>query len=289
MESQDFIFSILLRAVVAALPLILASQGQILTERSGILNLGVEGMMALGAFGAYIGTLSGGPIFGMVLAMVLAALLGLIHAGISIGLRANQTVSGLAIAMLGTGLASLLGKPYIGQTVAFVVPAWVYMIIALVVTISVAFLLGHTRIGLKLRICGENPIAAESNGTNVALVRTLATVGGAALIGLAGSFVSLAYQSSWIEGMINGRGWLVVALAIFALWKPLRSLVSSFLFAMVFVLQYILQPLGIPSNLLSMLPYGGTLLFMIAYGLLNDQRKLSAPAALGNAYRRGER
>lgn len=289
MDSLDFFLSIMVRAVVAALPLILASQGQILTERSGILNLGVEGMMALGAFGAYFGTLTGGPVFGMVLAMILASSLGLIHAGISIGLRANQTVSGLAIAMLGTGLSSLLGKPFIGQTVAFVVPAWVYMIIALFLTVLVAFMLNHTRIGLKLRICGENPIAAESNGTNVALVRTLATVCGAGLIGLAGSFVSLSYQSSWIEGMINGRGWLVVALAIFALWKPLRSMISSFLFAMVFVLQYILQPLGIPSNLLSMLPYVGTLLFMIAYGIMNDQRKMSAPAALGNAYRRGER
>jgi len=313
---MEITLAILLRAVNASLPLLIACMGQILVERSGVLSLGVEGMIAMGALGAFMGSALGGPITGMLVAMLFGAIMGLLHAGTSVGLKVNQTVSGLAISMIGIGLASLIGKPFIGKAVAAGMEKFqglkdfpllgpiisgfdAFFPIAVVLTFAVWFFLKHTRPGLALRNCGENPKAAQAAGINVQAIRTWACVAGGALSGLAGSYLILSYQNSWIEGLSAGRGWIVIALAIFALWRPFRAVGGSLLFGLIFVLQFILQPpivlpflaqpIKIPSNLLSMLPYASTLIVMIVYGLTGDQRKLLAPAALGEPFRRGER
>lgn len=301
--------NIIASILIAAVPLLLATVGEIVTERSGILNLGAEGIMAAGAVFAYAAASASGSLAIGIAAGVLAAVaMAGLHALASITFRANQTVSGLAITMLGLGLAGLLGKPYIGTPATVHSHAWRvpglgdipfvgtivnsldgFFYAALLLTAGAWFFLNHTRGGLRLKTCGENPRAAEALGIAVGRTRFLATLAGGAFFGLAGCFLCLSFFSSWNEAVTGGRGWIAVALTIFALWRPWRALVGAVLFGGIFVLQYNLQPLGIPSNVLGMLPYLTTLLVLVVGGLRSDRRLLSAPAALGETFRPGER
>ena len=175
--------------------------------------------------------------------------------------------------------------PVLGK-ILFVQSPFFYM--AVVLALAAWFLLEYTELGIKIRSAGENPRATEAQGVNVSLIRYGCILVGGGFSGLAGANLSISYSKLWIEGMTAGRGWIVIALTIFALWNPLRALVGAFLFGGIFVLQYLLQPLGISPNFLAMLPYIGTLLVLLVIGL-GDSRKLSAPAMLGEPYKRGER
>jgi len=305
----SIVVSVLTRALVAGTPLLLGTLGEVLAERSGVLNLGVEGMMAMGAVTGFIVTYTtGSPWAGLAAAILGGALLAAVHAFVSVTLKANQVVSGLALTMLGLGVSSLAGKPYIGRPLASKmsslaipglsrIPALgeilfsqdVFFYLAILLGVLLWFLLSRTRWGIEIRSVGENPAAAETQGINVSKVRYLCTVIGGALAGLAGAHLSLAYSKSWTEGITGGRGWIVIALTIFALWRPLRAFAGAFLFGGIFVLQYLLQPLGISPSVLSMMPYAATLLVLVLAGLRGDRRKLSAPATLGDPYIRGER
>jgi len=306
---MDLLITVLERALVAGTPLLLATMGEIITERSGILNLGVEGMMSVGAVAGFsVAFVTGMPWLGVLAAVFFGSAFSLIHGLTSVHLRANQTVSGLALTMLGIGLSSLWGKPYIGRPLARNIDNWeipllkdipvlgpiffeqtpfFYMSILLVILTWV--FLYKTIWGIRLRSVGENPKASESQGISVGLYRYGAIAIGGAFSGLAGAHLSLSYSNSWIEGMVAGRGWIAVALTIFSLWNPARAFVGAFLFGGIFVLQYILQPLGIPPNLLSMLPYATTLAVLIVDGMRRDHRSLHAPAFLGEPFKRGER
>jgi simple sugar transport system permease protein len=306
---DDLLFSIITRTLVAGVPLLLATVGEIITERSGILNLGVEGSMAGGAVAAFAVTAAtGNPLLGTLAGMLFAMFLALIHGITSVVFQANQTVSGLAITMLGLGIAGMWGKPFIGQPgIAHVEPLRLpllgdipflgrvlngldlYFYTAVALSLAAWFWLGRTKGGIRLRTCGENPRAAEALGIPVERIRLLATMVGGAFFGLAGAFLALSYSTSWNEAMTGGRGWIANALCIFALWNPARAFLGAFLFGGIFVLQYVLQPLGIPSNLLGTLPYLATLLVLMADGLRTDHRRLHAPAALGDSFVRGER
>lgn len=308
--SDPIVVTVLDRALAAGTPLLLGTLGEIVAERSGVLNLGVEGMMSVGAVTGFMTAVAtGSPWLGMAVAIASGAALSLLHAFAGITLRANQVVSGLALAMLGVGLSGLLGKPYIGVAAAgakmdvvripwladlpwvgrilFVKDPFFYLAIA--IGIALWFLLAHTRWGVRVRSVGENPAAAEVQGVRVAGVRYLCTAIGGALAGMGGAHISLAYSNSWSEGLTGGRGWIVIALTIFALWNPLRAFLGAFLFGGVFVLQYVLQPLGIPPNLLGALPYAATLLVLVLGGLRGDLRLLASPEALGEPYARGEK
>jgi ABC-type uncharacterized transport system permease subunit len=307
-QLEDLFVSVAQRTLVAGTPLLLGTIGEVICERSGILNLGVEGMMAIGAVTAFIVTfVSGNPWLGLIAAIAAGMLISSVHAFASVSLQANQVVSGLALTMLGLGISGLVGKPYIGRplTIKFQTTAvpvlsdipiigpiffnqspFFYMAILLAVTAW--FLLEKTSIGIKLRSAGENPRATEAQGINIDAIRYACVLVGGAFSGMAGANLSLSYSKSWIEGMVAGRGWIVIALTIFALWNPLRAMVGAFLFGGIFVLQYLLQPLGISPNFLSMLPYLTTLLVLLIIGL-GDRRKLNAPAMLGEPYKRGER
>lgn len=308
MDVLAYLQALLAGSLVAGTPLLLGTVGSILTERAGVLNLGVEGMMALGAVAAFIATsLSGSPLAGILAGATAGAALASVHALLSVKLRANQTVSGLAIAMIGTGAASLLGKPYIGRGLEARAPVMdlpflsgipgvgvffsldLFFYIALAAVACAWFFLRHTRKGIELRTVGENPRAAEALGINVQGIRMAATVAGGALIGVAGAELPLAYTSTWIEGVSGGRGWIVVALTIFSLWNPLRACFGAFLYGLIFILQFRLQGFGIPSNLLAALPFILTLLVLVIDGLRKDKRKLGAPAALGEAFKKGDR
>jgi simple sugar transport system permease protein len=305
----DMIVSVLYRSLVFATPLFLATLGEILTERSGVLNLGMEGLIAIGAFAAFAGTaVTGSAWIGILIALGAGAALAAVHALASVSLRVNQTVSGLALTMIGTGAAGLWGKGFIGQAsrarmgpvdlgflsdlpgvgkILFSQDPFFY--IALAAGGLLWFLLSRTRAGLRIRSVGENPKAADALGVRVGLYRWLCVMGGGALAALGGAQLSVSYSASWNEGMSAGRGWIVIALTVFSLWNPLRAFWGSVLFGGIFVLQYLLQPLGISPNLLGMLPYLATLAVLALDGLRKDRRSLLAPATLGEPYRRGER
>ncbi|MDA3809243.1 MAG: ABC transporter permease [Spirochaetaceae bacterium] len=306
----EIITSILVRTVVAGTPLLLGTLGEVVSERSGILNLGVEGMMSFGAVTGFIVTFTtGSPLLGMFAAIAAGALLSVIHAFVTVSLRANQVVSGLALTMLGIGLSGLWGKPYIGRPLTIKmnpiaipylsdIPVLgkvlfyqdLYFYLSVILGIIVWFLLKHTKIGITVRSVGENPKAAETMGINVTMVKYLCVMVGGAFAGMAGAHLSTAYSKSWIEGMTSGRGWIVIALTIFALWEPSKAFIGAYVFGGIFVIQYVLQPLGISPNLLAMLPYLTTLGVLLFYGLSKKgQRKMSAPATLGEPYIRGSR
>lgn len=305
---EDIIISVAQRTLVAGTPLLLGTIGEIICERSGILNLGVEGVMSIGAVTAFIVTFyTNSPWLGLSAAVLAGMVISLVHAFATITLQSNQVVSGLALTMLGLGISGLVGKPYVGKPLAikmqtFPIPVlsdlpfagpiffdqspFFYM--AILLAIAAWFTLEHTRIGIKIRSTGENPRATEAQGISVSLIRYACVLAGGAFSGMAGAHLSVSYSKSWIEGMTAGRGWIVIALTIFALWNPTRAIIGAFLFGGIFVLQYLLQPLGISPNFLAMLPYLTTLAVLLIIGL-GDRRKLNAPAMLAEPYKRGER
>lgn len=264
--------------------------------------------MAVGAVSAFIVTHhTGNPWLGLCVAIAAGMLVSIIHAFASVSLQSNQVVSGLALTMLGLGMAGLLGKPYVGKPLAVKIenlsipylsdipilgPIFFkqspFFYLAILLAITAWFVLEYTLLGIRIRSTGENPQATETQGVNVSLVRYLCVIVGGGFSAMAGAHLSLSYSKSWIEGMTAGRGWIVIALTIFALWNPVRAVFGAFLFGGIFVLQYLLQPLGISPNFLAMLPYMATL-FVLLVGGLRDRRRLNAPAMLGEPYRRGER
>lgn len=305
---EEIIIAVAKRSLVAGTPLLLGTVGEVACERSGILNLGVEGMMAVGAVTAFIITFyTQNPWLGLIASMAAGILISMVHGLASVTLQSNQVVSGLALTMLGLGMSGVVGKPYVGKplpvkmndlaipylcdvpfvgTVFFDQSPFFYLSVFL--ALLTWFVFKHTRLGISIRSTGENPQAAEAQGINVALIRYAGIMVGGAMAGLAGAHLSISYSKSWIEGMTAGRGWIVIALTIFALWNPLRAVLGAFLFGGVFVLQYLLQPLGISPNLLAVLPYAATLVVLLLIGM-GDRKKLNAPAMLGETYKRGER
>lgn len=307
---EQIIISILTRTLIAGTPLLLGTVGEIISQRGGIMNLGIEGMMAVGAVAGFIVTYTtGNPWLGMLASIIMGAVVSLIHGFVCITLKANQVVSGLALTMLGLGISGLWGKAYIGKPLTIKMTAVKipllsdipiigdivfnqdpYFYLSVFLGIAAWFFLFKTRAGIAVRTVGENPKAAETQGVNVSLVQYLCVMTGGAFAGLAGSHLSIAYSKSWIEGMTAGRGWIVVALTIFAMWDPRKAFAGAYIFGGIFVLQYLLQPLGISPNFLGMLPYLTTLAVLFIYGISKEgHRKMHAPAHLGEPYIRGER
>jgi simple sugar transport system permease protein len=305
----NFVLSVLRAAIPAGTPLLYGTLGEVTAERSGILNLGVEGMMIVGAvtgFGVTRGT--GNVWLGVASAALVGGLLALVHAFASITLRVNQVVSGLALTMLGSGLSGLLGKRYIGMPLKtrveslaiaglsdlpilgpllFRFDPLVYLAIVLVPVLW--FMMYKTRWGITLRSVGESPATADAMGINVSLVRYLGVFFGGLMAGIGGAYLSMVYAPAWIEGMTAGVGWIVVALTIFAMWDPLRAMLGAYLFGGVRVLQYRLQPLGISPNVLNMLPFVFTILVLLVSAGEATRKRIGAPAALMQPYMREER
>lgn len=305
---DDVMISVLQRTMVAGTPLLLGTVGEVICERSGILNLGVEGVMSLGAVTAFMVTYTtGNPWLGLCAAVAAGMLISILHAFASVTLHANQVVSGLALTMIGLGLSGMLGKPYVGRPLTVKMDdlsiPWLsdipvigpiffqqtpFFYMAVILALVAWFFLERTRLGIKVRSAGENPRATETQGFNVGAIRYWCVMIGGGFSGMAGAHLSTSYSKSWIEGMTAGRGWIVIALTIFALWNPGKAIYGAFLFGGVFVLQYLLQPLGISPNFLAMLPYISTLVILLLMSM-GDRRRLSAPAQLGEPYKRGER
>jgi ABC-type uncharacterized transport system permease subunit len=308
----DLAFTILFGSLVSGTPLLLATLGEILAERSGVMNLGIEGMMLMGAMSGFAAWYHTGSILlALLVGMLVGGLLALLHAFITITLQADQVVSGLAVTFLGTGLSSILGARYVGQRVPEPITLFVPMlervalqqVILVVVGMILAplawYYLNRTRPGLNLRSVGEYPSAADSLGINIYRTRYLYVIFGGVMSGLAGAVMSLITDPGWVDGKTSGLGWIAVGLVIFAAWDPLRGLWVSYFFGLLRRLPLDLQNPALPlistannpsiGRLMDMLPYIATILTLIIGSREAMRKRLGAPAALGTPYIRGER
>jgi len=309
--SEAAVIGLVIASIQFATLLYLAALGETITERAGVLNLGVEGMMAMGAMAGYVAAVAtGSPWIGLMAGGLAAGLLALLHAVTAVALGADQVVSGLALTILGLGLANFLGAgytndarralftnvhipgisdiPWVGETLFSASPV-TYVAVAL--GVLTWFVLSRTSIGLGLRAVGESASTADAAGHGVTAMRMSAVVIGGALAGFSGAYLSLDLVGHWSEGVTAGRGWIAVALVIFGAWKPGRVAAGALLFGFTIALRLRLQPFGINFSpiLLSMLPYLLTVgvLVLISYRARNQPAP--APAGLGIAYRREER
>lgn len=295
--------------LIAGTPLLLGTVGEVYSERAGILNLGVEGMMAIGAISGFaVAQLTGNLWLGILAAGLSGMLISVLHAIISITLKASQVISGLALTMLGLGLSGFFGKkfvglplsvrfkdysipflsriPYFGQ-ILFTRDAVFYL--SVVLTLILWFVMYRTRWGINIRSIGENPKASDAMGLHVYRIQFICVLVGGFFAGIGGSYISLVYSPTWVEGMTGGRGWIVIALTILATWNPLKALIGAYLFGLIYVLQYLLQSKNIPINLLMMLPYLMTLLVLLLGSSNAKRRRTGAPQSLGIPFFKGER
>jgi simple sugar transport system permease protein len=294
--------AIILAVLAASTPLLLAATGELVTERAGVLNLGVEGMMIVGAACGFGGAwLTGSVIIGALCGIVAGILMSLIFALMTLGLAVNQVATGLALTILGIGLSGLIGSRFVGEKISlaphlyipgltdiplvgrilFGEDAFVYLSLALV--IGVWFFLYKTRAGLILRAAGDNHASAHALGYPVLRIRMFAVMFGGACAGLAGAYMPLAYTPFFIPGMT--AGWIALALVVFASWLPGRLVIGAYLFGAVTILQLHAQGwgIGIPSQFMSALPYLATVIVLV---LISRARTggSTAPAALGTVF-----
>ncbi|RMH44502.1 MAG: ABC transporter permease [Alphaproteobacteria bacterium] len=294
--------------MVASTPILLAATGELVVERAGVLNLGVEGMMIVGAVTGFVAAVAtDSPALGFVAAAAGGAALSLLFAFLTQILFTNQVASGLALTLFGLGLSALLGQGYIGVKapvlpqieipglvaipvlgpILFRHDLMVYVSIALVA--AVWLFLTRTRAGLVLRAVGENHDAAHALGYKVVRIRVLAILFGGALAGLGGAYISLVRVPQWTEGMTAGAGWIALAIVVFSSWRPWRVLVGAYLFGGVTVLQLNLQAAGIaiPVEYLSMAPYLVTIVVLVAISARRGRSAVNAPASLGKVFHGG--
>jgi len=305
------VVEILLDATVrAGTPILFATLGAILNERAGIINLGIEGLMLIGALAGFAGTFySGSPLIGILAAFAVTFAAGSIHALITVQLRGNQIVSGLAMTMFGIGVTALFGRGMVGQTISGLerlpIPGLSQLPIigraffqqdlliytSFVLVFLLWFFLYRTRIGLALRTVGENPAAADTCGISVSLYRFLAVTTGAGLVGIGGAYLSLAMTPMWIENMSAGRGWIAVALVIFSGWSSGKAMFGAYLFGGITAMQLRFQAIGtdISTHILQMLPYVFTILVLVVSTIRLQKGSSQQPQGLGLPYDREDR
>ena len=313
----------LISMIIAATPVLLAGLGELVTERSGVLNLGVEGMMLMGAVAAFATSFTlGSTPLAIVAGAGAGAAMALIFAVLSLSLMANQAATGLALTIFGIGASGLIGQGFVGQAleplpklavpwlsdgtvlgrILFSHDAMVYL--ALGGAVAIAWFLGRTRRGLSLRAIGDNPGSAHALGLRVITTRYLATMFGGAMAGLGGAYLSLAYTPMWGENMTAGRGWIALALVVFATWRPGRLVAGAFLFAAIDILQFYAGSVDaavcghapflcvdgafmtiLPAQFLSMLPYVATIVALVLISRNIAMTKANAPASIGKPFR----
>ena len=307
MEWQAVAAEILRRAFAFGTPLLLATLGEIYAERAGVLNLGVEGMMALGAFSGFLTAFrTGNAWLGLAAAALAGAAASLIHAFFSITIRTKiQVVSGIALSFFGLGITGVLGQGLEGKPLEASLPIVhvpfldrvpilgealaeqnILVYAGILLAFVLWFFLFRSGWGIAVRSIGEDPAAADSLGVKVELVRYLCVILGGTLAGMGGGYLSIVYRPSWTEGMTGGMGWIVIALTIFSFWNPLAAIGGAYLFGALFYLSYKLQPF-FPPELLTMLPYLATIVVLVIVSASGSlRRKMGVPAALGLPYDR---
>ena len=299
------LFAIILATLVAGTPLVYAGLGELVTERSGVLNMGVEGTMVFGAVTGFVTMLTTGHLLlAVIVSMFAGAGLALGFAVLAISLRASQVAVGLALTIFATSLGSYIGRPYVGmalvlepnalQQAAAQIPVLGLLLGRLHPLVWLSWLLFalvwhflyRTRAGLALRAVGESPESAHALGYPVIRMRYFATLFGGACAGLAGAYVSLSYTSLWTEGLIAGRGWIAVALVVFATWRPERAFAGAYLFGGATIAQLFAQGAwaAVPSELMSALPYLATILVLVLISRDAARMRLNVPASLGKPF-----
>ncbi|OUS39826.1 ABC transporter permease ['Osedax' symbiont bacterium Rs2_46_30_T18] len=301
----DLITNVLYAMVRTGTPLLIVALGELVCERSGVLNLGQEGMMLMGAVVGFIVTLTTGSLMlGFMLAIVAGMLMSMLFAAIALGLNANQVATGLALTIFGTGLSAFIGAAYVGTPIVGLEPIAIpylsdipligKMLFAqdLVVYLSfglfglVYWFFKSSRLGLTVKAVGENPHAANSLGLPVMRTRYLAVAFGGGMAGLAGGYLSLAYTPLWAENMTAGRGWIALALVVFATWRADRIIFGAYLFGLASILNLVVQGLGYPvsPNLLAMMPYAATVLVLVMISSNVMKSKMYTPMWLGKPF-----
>ncbi|MCC6197643.1 MAG: ABC transporter permease [Burkholderiales bacterium] len=297
--------NLVLLTLAAGTPLVYAALGELVTEKAGVLNLGVEGMMLVGAVVAFIvAATTKSPWLGVLAGMVAGSALALVFAVVTLTLQANQVASGLALSLFGVGLSAFIGLPYVSVVIEPIAPVRIpglsdiaflgpllfahnpLVYLAIVLFAAIQWCLFRTRAGLVLRAVGESPQSAHAIGYPVVRIRYLAVLFGGACAGVGGAYLSLVYNPSWAEGMTAGRGWIALALVVFATWRPWRVLAGAYLFGGVTLAQFQAQAHGveIPAQYLSMLPYVATIVVLAIISRDLGTIKLNAPASLGRPF-----
>ncbi len=302
---MDAVTAIVLATLGAGTPLVFAALGELVTEKSGVLNLGVEGMMLAGAVSGFAVAADTSNLWlGVLVAVVAGAAMSLIFGILTLTFQANQVASGLALTIFGVGLSAYVGLnytsvalkgiqsihipglsdiPMIGPVI-FGLDPLLYLSFAMFGAVS--WFLYRSKAGLLLRGIGESPASAHAIGYPVVGIRYLAVLFGGAMAGLGGGYLALVYTPLWVEGMTAGRGWIALALVVFASWRPARVMMGAYLFGGVTILQFHVQGLGIdlPSQLLSSLPYLATIVVLVVISRDINTIRLNAPAAIGKPF-----
>ena len=308
---MEFFVQILISAVVMGTPLLFATLGGVISERAGVINLGMEGLMLVGALVAFIVMLNTGNYFLAVAAAALSSgIVSIIHGVVCLTLRASQIASGLALTFFGTGLSGLFGDKLIGETIEplnripipglHAIPVLgpvlfnhdVLVYFSYVCVVFLWWMLYKTRLGLNIRSMGEAPEVCDSLGLSVISYRFFAIISGGMLIGIGGAYFPLALTPFWVDGITGGRGWIAVALVIFAFWDPVKALGGAYLFGLALSLELRLQILGIEMSpyFLKMLPFILTILVLTLVTIRKNRRGIQVmPAALGKVFFRGEK
>ncbi len=288
--SIELIIGILNIVLISTTPLVFAGIGELVTEKSGVLNLGLEGLMLVGAVTGFITlVLTGNYFYSLFLSILSGVILSGIFAFLVLNLMTNQIATGLALTIFGIGLSAMLGKKFGGTPIDGLNPYY-FIVISFLLVFFVAYFLSKTKTGLIVRAVGENHNSAYALGYNVIKTRYLTIIFGGVMSSLAGYYISICYAPMWQEGMTAGRGWIALALVVFATWKPWRLLVGAYIFGGVAIMQMNLQAIGVklPGQFFNMMPYLATIIVLVFISSNKLRLKLSAPSSLNIPFEKNQ-
>ncbi len=288
--SIELIIGILNIVLISTTPLVFAGIGELVTEKSGVLNLGLEGLMLVGAVTGFITlVITGNYFYSLFLSIISGVILSGIFAFLVLNLMTNQIATGLALTIFGIGLSAMLGKKFGGTPIDGLNPYY-FIVISFLLVFFVAYFLSKTKTGLIVRAVGENHNSAYSLGYNVIKTRYLTIIFGGVMSSLAGYYISICYAPMWQEGMTAGRGWIALALVVFATWKPWRLLVGAYIFGGVAIMQMNLQAIGVklPGQFFNMMPYLATIIVLVFISSNKLRLKLSAPSSLNIPFEKNQ-
>ena len=280
--NYDLILGIINIVLISTTPLVFAGIGELVTEKSGVLNLGLEGLMLVGAVSGFISlVITGNYFYSFILSILSGVVLSSIFAFFVLRLLTNQIATGLALTIFGIGLSAMLGKKFGGTPINGLNPYYL-IIFSFILVFLINYILYKTKTGLIIRAVGENHHSAYALGYDVIKTRYLTIIFGGVMSSLAGFYISVCYAPMWQEGMTAGRGWIALALVVFATWKPWRLLIGAYIFGGVAIMQMNLQAFGVklPGQFFNMMPYIATLLVLVFISSNKLRLKLSAPASL---------
>ncbi len=286
----DLVIGILNIVLISTTPLVFAGIGELVTEKSGVLNLGLEGLMLVGAVTGFITlVLTGNYFYSLFFSIISGVILSGIFAFLVLNLMTNQIATGLALTIFGIGLSAMLGKKFSGTPIEGLNPYY-FIVISFLLVFMVSYFLSKTKSGLIVRAVGENHNSAYALGYSIIKTRYMTIIFGGVMSSLAGFYISICYAPMWQEGMTAGRGWIALALVVFATWKPWRLLVGAYIFGGVAIMQMNLQAIGVklPGQFFNMMPYLATIIVLVFISSNKLRLKLSAPASLNIPFEKNQ-